>query len=127
MPSAARPRRQQRLVAASCAFALHVLDYGFAGHLSVCDPEHPHLYWTHPMALHFSQVKLSNLILADHNGQVVQGDYAINRAGFVLRAAVHEHHPDIVAMCHAHTVYGVAYASLGRLLPRITQDAAVFF
>ena len=115
------------VVAACRAFALHGLDYGFAGHLTVRDPEHPHLYWTNPMAVHFSQVKLSNLILADHAGKVVQGEYALNRAGFVLHAAVHEAHPDIVAMCHAHTVYGVAYAALGRLLPPITQDAAVFF
>ncbi len=66
-------------------------------------------------------------ILADHSGQVVQGEYAINRAGFVLHAAVHEHHADIVAMCRAHTVYGGAYASLGKPLPPITQDAACFF
>jgi ribulose-5-phosphate 4-epimerase/fuculose-1-phosphate aldolase len=122
-----RRHRQERLVAACRAFALHGLDYGFAGHLTVRDPEHPQLYWTNPMAVHFSQVKLSNLILADHSGKVVQGDYAINRAGFVLHAAVHEAHPDIVAMCHAHTVYGVAFAALGKKLEPITQDAAVFY
>ena len=30
-------------------------------------------------------------------------------------------------MCHAHTIYGVAFASLGKKLEPITQDAAVFF
>ena len=44
-------------------------------------------------------LKLSNLILVDHDGQVVKGDYAVNRAGFVLHAAVHAEHPDILAMC----------------------------
>ena len=102
-------------------------DYGFAGHLTIRDPEHPELYWTNPMAVHFSQVKVSNLILADHEGKVVEGRHAINRAGFVLHAAVHEAHPDIVAMCHAHTVYGTAFAALGRPLDPITQDAAAFF
>ena len=33
--------RKQRLVAACRAFVLHGLDYGFAGHLTVCDPEFP--------------------------------------------------------------------------------------
>ena len=122
-----RQHRKERLVAACRAFALHHLDYGFAGHLTVRDPEFPHLYWTNPMAVHFSQVKLSNLILADHSGKVVEGAYALNRAGFVLHAAVHEAHPDIVAMCHAHTVYGVAFAALGRPLDPITQDAAAFY
>ena len=122
-----RRHLKERLVAACRAFALQGFDYGFAGHLTVRDPEHPSLYWTNPMAVHFSQVKVSNLILADHEGTVVEGQHAINRAGFVLHAGVHEAHPDIVAMCHAHTVYGTAFASLGKKLEPITQDAAVFF
>ena len=109
-----RQLRKQRLVAACRAFAQQGFDYGFAGHLTVRDPERPELYWTNPMAVHFSLVKVSNLILVDHDGMVVEGDYAVNRAGFVLHAAVHEAHPDIVAMCHAHTVYGTAFAALGK-------------
>ena len=119
--------RKKRLVAACRAFALHGLDYGFAGHLTIRDPERPELYWTNPMAVHFEQVCLSNLILVDHDGRVIEGDYAVNRAGFVLHAAVHEEHPDILAMCHAHTLYGVAFAALGRPLEPITQDACAFF
>jgi len=122
-----RHHRKERLVAACRAFALQGFDYGFAGHLTVRDPQHPHLYWTNPMAVHFSQVKISNLILADHQGTVVEGDYAINQAGFVLHGAVHEMHPDIIAMCHAHTVYGTAFASLGKKLDPISQDAAAFY
>lgn len=127
--SSAEQRRhlKERLVAACRAFALQGLDYGFAGHLTVRDPENPNLYWTNPMAVHFSQVKLSNLILADHTGRVVEGRHAINRAGFVLHSAVHEAHPDIVAMCHAHTVYGTAFAALGKKLEPVTQDACAFF
>ena len=122
-----RLHRKQRLVAACRAFAMEGFDYGFAGHLTIRDPEHPELYWTNPMCVHFSDVRVSNLILADHKGRVVQGDYALNRAGFVLHAAVHEAHPDILSMCHAHTVYGTAFAALGRPLEPISQDAAAFF
>lgn len=119
--------RKQRLVAACRAFARHSLDYGFAGHLTVRDPERPECYWTNPMAVHFSQVKLSNLILANHDGEVLEGVYALNQAGFILHAAVHNAHPDIVAMCHMHTVYGTAWAALGRPLDPISQDAACFY
>lgn len=122
-----RQHRKQRLVAACRAFALEKLDYGFAGHLTIRDPEHPELYWTNAMCVHFSQVRLSNLILVDHKGKVVQGAYAVNRAGFVLHAAAHEANPDILAMCHAHTMYGTAFASLGKPLDPISQDAAAFF
>ena len=122
-----RKHRKERLVAACRAFAQQGFDYGFAGHLTVRDPERPELYWTNPMCVHFSQVKMSNLILVDHDGQVIEGEYAVNRAGFVLHAAVHDAHPDIIAMCHAHTVYGTAFAALGKKLEPITQDAAAFF
>lgn len=118
---------KQRLAAACRAFALEGFDYGFAGHLTIRDPEFPELYWTNPMCIHFANVKVSNLILVNHAGEVVEGDYAVNRAGFVLHAAVHQAHPDILAMCHAHTVYGTAFASLGRPLEPISQDAAAFF
>lgn len=126
-PAAERRHRQERLAAACRAFALQGFDYGFAGHLTIRDPEHPELYWTNPMAVHFSQVKVSNLILVDHDGKVVEGEYAVNRAGFVLHAAVHAAHPDILAMCHAHTVYGTAFAALGKKLEPISQDAAAFY
>jgi ribulose-5-phosphate 4-epimerase/fuculose-1-phosphate aldolase len=122
-----RRHRKERLAAACRAFALQGFDYGFAGHLTVRDPEHPELYWTNPMCVHFANVKVSNLILVDHAGKVVEGEHAVNRAGFVLHAAVHEAHPEIMAMCHAHTLYGTAYAALGRPLAPITQDAAAFF
>ena len=122
-----REYRKQHLVAAVRAFALHGFDYGFAGHLTVRDPERPELYWTNPMCIHFSQVKMSNLVLADHVGNVVEGKHAINRAGFVLHAAVHEAYPDVVAMCHAHTVYGTAWCATGKPLDMISQDAACFY
>lgn len=82
-----RQYRKKHLVAACRAFAEHSLDYGFAGHLTVRDPEFPELYWTNPMAVHFSQVKMSNLILADHKGKVVQGDYAIRRESVIHSAS----------------------------------------
>ena len=122
-----RRHLKERLAGACRAFALQGFDYGFAGHLTVRDPEDPGLYWTNPMAVHFAQVKVSNLILADHQGRVVEGKHAVNRAGFVLHSAVHEAHQDIVAMCHAHTIYGTAFAALGKKLEPVSQDAAAFF
>ena len=48
-----RQHRKERLVAACRAFAMEGFDYGFAGHLTIRDPERPELYWTNPMAIHF--------------------------------------------------------------------------
>lgn len=122
-----REYRKKHLVAACRAFAKYNYDYGFAGHLTIRDPERPELYWTNPMCVPFGQVKMSNLILADHEGRVVEGRHAINRAGFVLHAAVHDENPDILAMCHAHTPYGTAWCATGRPLDMISQDVAAFY
>ena len=119
-----RQHRKIHLVAACRSFARWDLDYGFAGHLTIRDPDHPELYWTNPMAVHFAKVKLSNLILVNHEGEVVEGEYAVNQASFVLRAAVHTAHSDILAMCHAHTLYGAAYALLGRRSRRLARTPA---
>jgi len=122
-----RRHRKERLVAACRAFARHRFDSGFGGHLTVRDPEHKNLYWTNPMAVHFSQVCMSNLILVDHQGVVREGKYAVNKAGYILHAAIHEAHPDVVAVCHAHTDNGAAFSSMGRELEPITQDACSFY
>lgn len=126
-PADERRHRKERLAAACRAFDKYGFDYGFAGHISVRDPEHPNLYWTNPMCVPFRQVKVSNLILVDHKGEVVEGRHAVNQAGFILHASVHEANPHIVAMCHAHTVYGTAWAATGRPLDPISQDAACFY
>ena len=100
-----REYRKKHLVAACRAFDYHGFDYGFAGHLTIRDPEFPELYWTNPMCIHFSQVRISNLILVDHQGQVIEGDYAVNRAGFVLHGAVHEQYPEVIAMSCAYRLW----------------------
>ena len=108
-----RLHRKKHLVAACRALPIGDSTMVFAGHLTIRDPEYPDLYWTNPFAVHFAQVKLSKLILVNHDGEVVEGEYAVNQAGFVLHAAVHAAHPDILATCHAHTVYGTACSALG--------------
>ena len=35
-------------------------------------PEFPDTFWVNPFGVHFSQVRVSNLIRCDHHGDVVQ-------------------------------------------------------
>jgi len=126
--AAAERRHRKERLAASCRILYELgYEYGFAGHLTVRDPEHPELFWTNPFAMTFSQVRVSDLLLVDHQGTVVEGSWAVNRAGFVLHAAIHEANPDILASCHAHTINGMAWAALGRPLDPITQTACGFY
>lgn len=122
-----RWHRRQRLAAVCRVFAKLGYEYGFAGHVTVRDPEHPNLYWTNPFAMDFGRVSASDMMLVDHAGTVLQGTWAVNRAGFVLHSAIHEANPQLVASCHAHTTHGMAWAALGRMLDPITQTACGFY
>ncbi|CAN5438537.1 class II aldolase/adducin family protein [soil metagenome] len=126
-PAEERLHRKQRLAAVCRVFSKFRYEYGFAGHVTVRDPEYPHLYWTNPFAMDFGRVRVSDLLLVDRDGVVLEGSWAVNRAGFVLHAAIHEANPHVMASCHAHTTNGMAWAALGRKLDPITQTAASFY
>ncbi len=122
-----RDHRRQRLAGALRVFGRLGFGEGVAGHISVRDPEHLDHFWVNPFGLSFRHVKVSDLLLVSHTGEVVVGRKPVNRAGFVIHSAIHAARPDVVAACHAHSVYGKAFSSLGRLLDPITQDACALF
>ncbi len=100
---------------------------GVAGHITARDPELTDHFWVNPFAMSFRHVRVSDLILVSHTGEVVEGDRPVNPAAFAIHSAVHAARPDVIAAAHAHSVYGKAWSALGRPLDPITQDACVFF
>ena len=122
-----RLHRKQRLAAGFRLFSKFGFDEGVAGHITARDPEHPSTFWVNPFGVHFSQVKVSNLIRCDHDGNVVEGDHPVNTAAFVIHSRVHSARPDVNGAAHAHSTYGRALSTLGRTLEPITQDACAFY
>lgn len=123
---AERRHRRQRLAGAFRLFARYGFDRGLAGHITARDPELTDHFWVNPFGLHFSRIKVSDLLLVNARGEIVVGDGPLNRAAFAIHAAVHEARPDVVSAAHAHSVYGKAWSSLGRKLDPLTQDACSF-
>ena len=122
-----RLRRKQKLAGSLRIFGRFGFGEGVAGHITVRDPEFPDLFWVNPLGLSFRHVRVSDLILVDHNGNVVYGKHSVNRAAYVLHSAVHAARPDVVAAAHAHSVYGKAFSSLGIPLDPLTQDSCAFY
>jgi ribulose-5-phosphate 4-epimerase/fuculose-1-phosphate aldolase len=122
-----RKHRKQRLAAAFRLFSRFGYDEGVAGHITARDPERRDHFWVNPFGVHFGQIRASDLILVNHRGDVVEGKYPVNGAAFAIHSQVHAARPDVVAAAHAHSMYGKAWASLGRLLDPITQDACAFY
>jgi ribulose-5-phosphate 4-epimerase/fuculose-1-phosphate aldolase len=70
---------------------------------------------------------VSDLILVNEAGEVVQGNEPINAAAFAIHSAIHKARPDVHAACHAHSTYGKAFSAFGRELDMITQDSLRFY
>lgn len=118
---------KQRLAAAFRLFSKYGFDEGVAGHITARDPVERDTFWVNPFTIDFSQVRVSNLIRIDHDGEVVEGNYPVNRAAFAIHSRLHRARPDVVAAAHSHSMYGKAFATLGRLLDPITQDSCAFY
>src|SRR5499425_1862828 len=69
-----RLHRKQRLAAAFRLFAKFGFDEGVAGHITARDPEKQDHFWVNPFGMDFSQIRVSDLLLVNHNGEVVEGD-----------------------------------------------------
>lgn len=119
--------RKQHLAAAFRVFADRGYDEGVAGHISVRDPILTDHFWLNPLSAHFSQITVSDLILVDEQGFVVEGDEPINTAAFTIHSAIHRARPDVHAACHAHSVHGKAFSVFGRELEMLTQDSLRFY
>ncbi len=122
-----RRHHQQRLAAAFRLFARYGFDEGVAGHITVRDPEFPDCFWVNPFGMYFGQIRVSDLLLVDHKGEVVKGNRPVNTAAFAIHSRIHQARPDVNAAAHAHSLYGKAWSTLGRLLDPLTQDACAFY
>jgi ribulose-5-phosphate 4-epimerase/fuculose-1-phosphate aldolase len=126
-PEAERTHMKQRMAAAFRLFDRFGFNEGVAGHLTGRDPEDPDLFWVNPFGMSFGMIRASDLIAVDRNGDVVIGDWPVNRAAFAIHSQVHEARPDVKAAAHTHSPHGRAFSTLGKLLAPLTQDACAFY
>jgi ribulose-5-phosphate 4-epimerase/fuculose-1-phosphate aldolase len=126
-PAEERLHRKQRLAASFRLFSKFGFDEGVAGHITARDPERLDHFWVNPFGMHFGHITVSDLILVNHEGVVVEGDRPVNGAAFAIHSQVHAARPDVVAAAHAHSIYGKSWSALGKTLDPITQDVCAFY
>lgn len=124
---AEREHRKRQLAAAFRIFGRYGFDEGIAGHITARDPELPDHFWVNPYAVHFTQIKVSDLLLLDDRGKVVHGTKRTNKAAFSIHSTIHEARPDVVAVAHAHTLHGRAWSAMNRLLDPLIQESCAFY
>lgn len=124
---AVRADRKNKLAAALRLFGKFGFDEGVAGHITVRDPERTDHFWVNPMGKSFKLMKVSDLLLVSHTGEVVEGNGLLNGAAFTIHSQIHMANPKVIAAAHSHSVYGKAFSCLGRTLDPLTQDACAFY
>ena len=71
-----RLHRKQRLASAFRLFAKFGFSEGVAGHITARDPELQDHFWVNPFGMHFGHIRVSDLVLVNEKGEVVEGDRA---------------------------------------------------
>ncbi|KAI5123742.1 hypothetical protein M0805_000334 [Coniferiporia weirii] len=119
-----------RLAQAFRIFGHLGFDEGVAGHITVRDPVKTDCFWVNPFGLHFSLIQPSDLLLVDHDGNILEESgptRLLNTAAFAIHSAIHAARPDVLCAAHSHSIYGRAFSTLGKELDIITQDACAFY
>lgn len=87
-------------------FGWHELIYN---HITVRVPGSEDQFLINPFGLLYREVKASNLVKIDINGNVIgKSRYPVNPAGFVVHSAIHAARDDAHAVAHVHTTAGQA-------------------
>lgn len=112
-------KARQELAACYRVFAMLGWDESIYNHITVKVPDEEDAFLINPYGLHFSEVKASNLVKIDIDGNKLDDNpYPVNLAGFVQHSVFHRHLPDAHCIAHTHTTAGMAVASLeGGLQP----------
>ena len=105
---ASQAAARRRLPASSGDFGF---DEGTAGHITARDPELSDHFWVNPLGMSFRQIRVKDLMLVNHEGEVVEGTWPLNLAAFVIHSQIHAARPDVVSAAHSHSVHGKAWSS----------------
>ncbi|WP_412972728.1 class II aldolase/adducin family protein [Glaciecola sp. MF2-115] len=93
-------------------------------HISARVPGPDHHFLINPYGMMFDEVTASSLVKVDINGKkVMQSDYEVNPAGFIIHSAVHESREDAQCVMHLHTVDGIAVSTLKDGLQAYSQQS----
>jgi len=80
-------------------------------HITLRLPGPDRHFLINPFGLHYSEVKASNLVRIDVDGNIVgESAWPVNPAGFTVHGAIHAHLPDAHCVMHTHTTAGMAVA-----------------
>jgi ribulose-5-phosphate 4-epimerase/fuculose-1-phosphate aldolase len=104
-------------------------DDGIFTHNSARVPGHDDQILINPYGYIFSEITASSLVKIDLEGTIIDGgeDSDFIDAGYVIHSAVHAARADVRAVCHTHTIAGMAVSAQADGLLPLTQTSMRFY
>jgi ribulose-5-phosphate 4-epimerase/fuculose-1-phosphate aldolase len=118
---------KKKLAAGFRIIARRKMDDGIAGHISCRVPGTHDQFWVNPLGLFFEEVTAADLLVVNLAGEILEGSRIYNQAAFAIHSTLHAERHDVVAICHTHPPRGTAFASLGRKIKIVDQNACSFY
>jgi ribulose-5-phosphate 4-epimerase/fuculose-1-phosphate aldolase len=93
-------------------------------HISARVPGPEHHFLINPFGMLFEEVTASSLVKVDLQGnKVMDSDFDVNPAGFIIHSAIHEAREDAACVMHLHTTAGVAISTLEQGMQAYSQQS----
>ena len=96
------------LTTALRAAARHGLNEGVCNHFSMAVPGREELFLVNPQGLHWSEITPADLVMADGEGNVVEGKYPVEATAFFIHARIHQGNPRAQVVLHTHMPYALS-------------------
>lgn len=123
-------QRQARVdLAAAYQLAAHFgLNEGIDNHLTLMVPGYSDRFYLAPFGLHWSEVKASDLLVLDFEGQVVGGNGRVEDTARFIHTPVHRLSPHGTCVLHTHQPHATALSMLeDATLEMAVQTALGFY
>jgi ribulose-5-phosphate 4-epimerase/fuculose-1-phosphate aldolase len=104
--------------------ARHGLNEGVCNHFSMAVPGSEELFLVNPQGLHWSEITPADLVIADGEGNVIEGKYPVEASAFFIHGRIHQGNRRAAVVLHTHMPYTTALTSIraGRI-EMCTQNA----
>lgn len=84
------------------------LSEGICNHFSLLVPGQTDQFLLNPQGLHWSEMRASDLIIVDGNGNLVEGNYPAEPTAFFIHSRIHRGIPTAKCVLHVHAPYTTA-------------------
>jgi ribulose-5-phosphate 4-epimerase/fuculose-1-phosphate aldolase len=115
MPTEISPRELELRVDLACLFRINAhlgWEDSINTHSTIRVPGPEHHFLINPFGLRLGEVKASDLIKIDLDGNVIgESTHPVNRAGYVIHSAIHMGRADAKCVIHTHSLPGMAVAA----------------